>query len=127
MPFTAIGTIGDTKRLPELLTGVVIPTRTTQALWHDPPPEVGVNPVVDVAPGVTQVVNPQLLTAMSTTHPERFSVSLPPNPEGLRVAVSSQLSGLFPGLGVVCLIVDIIDIANTTIVAVIERTGEIGL
>jgi len=125
--FAVIGIIDDTKRLPELLAGVVIPTRTAQALWHDPPPEAKVNLVVDVAPGAAQVVGPQLLTAMSATHPERFSVSLPPSPEGLRAAVNSQLSGLFLGLGVVCLIVGMIGIANTTIVAVIERTGEIGL
>lgn len=127
VPFTVIGIIDDTKRLPELLAGVVIPTRTAQALWHDPPPEAKVNLVVDVAPGAAQVVGPQLPTAMSATHPERFSVSLPPSPEGLRAAVNSQLSGLFLGLGVVCLIVGMIGIANTTIVAVIERTGEIGL
>ena len=51
MPFTVIGIIDDTKRLPELLAGVVISTRTAQALWHDPPPEAKVNLVVDVAPG----------------------------------------------------------------------------
>ncbi len=127
VPFTVIGIIDDTKRLPELLAGVVIPTRTAQALWHDPPPEAKVNLVVDVAPGAAQVVGPQLPTAMSATQPELFSVSLPPSPEGLRAAVNSQLSGLFLGLGVVCLIVGMIGIANTTIVAVIERTGEIGL
>ncbi|MDO5092366.1 MAG: ABC transporter permease [Propionibacteriaceae bacterium] len=125
--FTVIGIIDDTTRLPELLADVVVPLQTAHALWHDPVPEAQINLIVGVEAGAAEVVGPQLPVAMSATQPERFDVTLPPNPKGLRAAVDAQLSSLFLGLGAVCLIVGMIGIANTTIVAVIERTGEIGL
>lgn len=128
MRFTVIGIISDTVRMPGLLGGVVIPTGTAFDLWHDPEPSSdGLRLVVDVEPGAAPVVGRQLPLALSATSPEEFAVALPPDPQGLRASVDAQLSGLFLGLGAVCLIVGMIGIANTTIVAVIERTGEIGL
>lgn len=125
--FTVIGIIGDTARMAGLLSGVAIPTGTAHKVWHDPTPEDDPTLVVDVQPGAAEVVGAQLPLALSPAAPQRFVVALPPDPQGLRAAVSGQLSGLFLGLGAVCLVVGMIGIANTTIVAVIERTGEIGL
>lgn len=125
--FTVIGIIDDTVRLPELLSSVVVPTTTAHELWHDPAPELQVDLVVDVEPGAAPVVGGQLPLARSATHPESFGVTLPPDPTGLRETVDAQLSGLFLVLAGVCLVVGMVGIANTTVVAVMERTGEIGL
>ncbi|WGT47125.1 ABC transporter permease [Tessaracoccus lacteus] len=125
--FTVIGIIDDTLRMPGLLAGIIIPTGTAHLLWNDPTPESEAQVILDVDPGAAPVVGQQLPLAMSATTPDRFSVALPPDPQGLRASVDAQLSGLFLGLGAVCLVVGMIGIANTTIVAVIERTGEIGL
>jgi putative ABC transport system permease protein len=125
--FTVIGIIDDTQRLPELLSAVVVPMTTAHVLWHDPMPEMQVDLVVDVEPGAGPIVGQQLPLAMSATHPNRFSVTLPPDPTSLRETVDAQLSGLFLVLAVVCLVVGMVGIANTTVVAVMERTGEIGL
>lgn len=51
----------------------------------------------------------------------------PPNPRDLREAVAADLSGLFFVLAGICLVVGAIGIANTTLVAVLERVPEIGL
>jgi ABC-type antimicrobial peptide transport system permease subunit len=48
----------------------------------------------------------------------------PPDPRSLRDQVSTDLSGLFLLLAAVCLIIGAVGIANTTLVAVMERTGE---
>lgn len=125
--FSVIGIVDDTSRLPDLITGVTIPTSTARALWRDPPPDSEIELVLDVDPGAAPVAGPQLPVALSATDPGRYSVSLPPDPTGLRQTVDAQLSGLFLVLAAVCLVVGMIGIANTTIVAVMERTGEIGL
>lgn len=127
IPFTVIGIISDTQRLPELLSAVTIPATTAHQLWSDPSPEEIITLAVVVEPGAATVVGEQLPLAMSATTAQDFTVQLPPDPNGLRESVSQQLSGLFIILALVCLIVGIIGIANTTFVSVIERTGEIGL
>jgi putative ABC transport system permease protein len=45
----------------------------------------------------------------------------------LRVTVAVAQSGLFLLLAAICLVIGALGIANTTLVAILERTGEIGL
>ncbi len=126
VPFTVIGIISDTARLPELLSAVLIPATTARELWHDPKSDA-VTFYVGVRAGAANVVADQLPIALSPTQPELFGVKRPPNPDGLRQSIDKQLSGLFLMLAAVCLVIGIIGIANTAFVAVMERTGEIGL
>lgn len=125
--FTVIGILGSADRHPELLNSIVVPSTTARALWGDP---AGGDPPagwVQVDRGSGQVVAKQLAAATSSTTPERFEVIPPPDPRKLRGAISSDLQGLFLILAVVCLIVGMVGIANTTFVTVMERLGEIGL
>src|SRR5690606_3895129 len=51
----------------------------------------------------------------------------PPEPQSLRRGVADDLSVLFLLLAAVSLVIGAVGIANTTMVAVLERTSEIGL
>ena len=51
----------------------------------------------------------------------------PPNPQNLQGEVSADLEGLYLILALISLLIGAVGIANTTLVAVLERTEEIGL
>lgn len=125
--FTVIGIIGSVARHPELLSGIVIPASTSRSLWGDPTPEEEPTGWIEVRRGAGDVVAAQLAVAISSTAPERFHVVPPPDPKHLRGTISSDLQTLFLILALVCLIVGMVGIANTTFVTVLERVGEIGL
>ena len=127
IPFSVVGIIDDVQRMPELLGAVVIPAHTALQLWGEPQDPSLVALSVAVAPGAAHIVGDQLPTAVTATHPDEFEVHYPPDPEGLRESINGQLQLLFIVLAGVCLVIGIIGITNTTFIAVVERTGEIGL
>ena len=49
-------------------------------------------------------------------------VTSPPNPQNLQSEVSGDLAGLFLILALISLLIGAVGIANTTLVAVLERT-----
>lgn len=124
--FSVIGIVDDTQRLPELLGAVAIPAATALNLWG---PALASEPTLltEVRPGAALVVGDQLPLAISPSTPDEFHVQLPPDPQGLRTSIDTQLQVLFITLAAVCLGIGITGIANTTFIAVVERTGEIGL
>lgn len=126
-PFTVVGIIKDTRRMPELLGSVIIPASTAMSLWPAPSGDEDPTLSVSVVPGAATVVGAQLPLALSATSPDEYVVQLPPDPQGLRQSVDQQLQVLFIALAGVCLVIGVIGIANTTFIAVVERTGEIGL
>jgi putative ABC transport system permease protein len=68
-----------------------------------------------------------LPTAASPGAPEAVQVSRPSDALAARAAADDTLTGLLLGLGAVALLVGGVGIANTMVVAVLERRGEIGL
>jgi putative ABC transport system permease protein len=74
---------------------------------------------------------PQVATetelALDLAHPDSFRVIPPPDPKSLHTEVTGDLNQLFLLLAAICLFIGTVGIANTTLVAVLERTGEIGL
>ncbi|HMR48305.1 MAG TPA: ABC transporter permease [Arachnia sp.] len=123
--FAVAGVLTDVVAHPELLTAVAIPQSVAVELFPRAHSEATLWVTTEM--GAAQVVGAQIATALDPSFPDTLQVTTPPDPLELRESVASDLTTLFVLLGVACLIVGMVSIANTTFVAVIERTPEIGL
>ncbi|MFF3258730.1 ABC transporter permease [Streptomyces sp. NPDC002932] len=125
-PFTVTGIIENTERKADLLLSVVVPRTTAEKVWG--PPEGGsATMLVSTELGAAQQVARLAPTALRPDHPEYLKALPPPDPRLLRSSVGDDLNQLFLLLAGICLIIGAVGIANTTLVSVLERTGEIGL
>ncbi|MEU2793840.1 ABC transporter permease [Streptomyces sp. NPDC007100] len=124
--FTVIGIVDDLERKPELLMSVLVPRTTAEHLWG-PPGDERANMLVATELGAARQIADEAPTALRPEHPDYFKAAAPPDPKALRSAVGDDLGQLFLLLAGVCLVIGSVGIANTTLVAVMERTGEIGL
>jgi len=125
--FTVIGIVDDMQRHADALAQVIVPSTTAVSLWGDPIPTQPARMIIETASGATAVVGQQVPVALRPDRPDLLRPNVPPDPRTLRDAVNTDLSSLFLILALVCLIVGMVGIANTTFVAVIERVPEIGL
>ncbi|WP_308130078.1 ABC transporter permease [Kitasatospora aureofaciens] len=129
VPYTVIGIYSDVRRRPGALLGLVIPASTALERYGNPAPQPdrGAQGLVATRVGAASVVAAQIPLALRPDAPDAFTVVPPPDPHSLQDGVTSDLTGLFLALAGICLLVGAVGIANTTLVAVLERTEEIGL
>jgi putative ABC transport system permease protein len=127
VPLTVVGIVEAVERQPDLLLSVIVPRHSAEALWGPPGSAGPAHLLVETRVGAARVVAAQLPLALRPDAPEAFTVGAPPDPTSLREQVSSDLWVLFVLLAAVALIVGAVGIANTTLVAVLERVPEIGL
>ncbi|MFJ1751597.1 ABC transporter permease [Kitasatospora sp. NPDC088134] len=125
-PFTVIGIVDDVQRRAGTLLSVTVPRSTALGLWG-PPARERAHMLVSTELGAARQIAAEARVALDPVHPERFEVVPPPDPRALRGSVASDLDQLFLLLAAVCLTIGTVGIANTTLVSVMERTGEIGL
>lgn len=125
--FTVVGIIDDSVRNPELLLAVAVPRGTAEQLWGPPSPKTAATLEVSTKVGAANQVADEIPAAVAPTQMTSISVTPPPDPRQLRDEVSNDLGSLLIGLALICLFVGAVGIANTTLVAVVERTAEIGL
>ncbi|WP_405899605.1 ABC transporter permease [Streptomyces sp. NBC_00727] len=126
--FTVIGLISDVERKSDLLMSVVVPQTAAQDLWGLPGRDSDrAKMLISTRIGAASQIASETALALDPAHPERFKVIPPPDPKTLRSNVSSDLDQLLLLLATVCLVIGSVGIANTTLVAVMERTSEIGL
>lgn len=126
--FTVTGIVDDVDRHPELLSAVMVPRGTAERLWGtdydtSQPPRM----VIETELGAGSLIASQAAVALRPDQPDGFAVTAPPDPRTLRDQVTSDLSGLFLVLAGVSLVIGAAGIANTMVVAVLERVPEIGL
>ncbi|MEU5287872.1 ABC transporter permease [Streptomyces sp. CA-278952] len=123
--FLVIGIVADVQREADLLLSVVVPHATATQIWGVPRGNARMLISTDLG-AATQVAS-EAPSAISPNHPDYFKAVPPPDPRTLRTEVSRDLDQLFLLLAVICLFIGTLGIANTTLVSVLERTGEIGL
>lgn len=127
-PFTVVGIVNAAPDLPTTLLSVLIPSSVAAADFPEPDPSAApATMVVRTRVGAAQIVAAQLPTAIRPDKPNVFTVTAPPDPHTLKAAVSSDLASLYLALATVALFIGAVGIANTTLVAVVERQQEIGL
>ncbi|WNI16185.1 ABC transporter permease [Actinacidiphila sp. ITFR-21] len=124
--YTVVGVLSDVRRLPQMLLGMVVPTSTALRAYG-PPVDSPAQALIHTLPGAGRLIAHQAPLALRPDKPQVFTAVPSPDPHGLRDEVGSDLSGLFLIRAAVCLVVGAVGIANTTLAAVLERTGEIGL
>ncbi len=125
--YTVVGIVADTRRLPLLLSAVVLPASTALERYGPPDPSTPATVLVRTRVGAAQVVADQAPVALRPDAPGLLVAVAPPDPDDLRSGVTRNVDGLLVALASVALLIGALGIANTTLVAVVERTGEIGL
>jgi ABC-type antimicrobial peptide transport system permease subunit len=119
-----VGILDDALREPKLLSSVIIPNGTAQALFG----LEGVEQVlIRTEIGATELIASQAAIALYPNDPERLYVAAPTASTAAKSAIAEDVNALFLVLGGVSLLIGAIGIANVTLVSVLERVGEIGL
>ncbi|MEV0189832.1 ABC transporter permease [Kitasatospora purpeofusca] len=125
-PFVVIGILADVRRRPDLLSSVIIPRAAAEELWG-PPGDDPARMLITTQLGAATQIASEVPLALRPDHPDHLRVTPPPDPRSLRSGVENDLGQLFLLLAAICLVIGAVGIANTTLVAVLERSGEIGL
>ena len=128
---TVIGVLTSAPRRPELLSAALVTPGTALSLSRvvsgpgatTLPHEVTIKVRTGAARAVAEVAPLELLP----TDPGRLTTEVPPSPAEFRQQVQGDLGTVFYVLGAVSLLLGLLGIANSGMVAGMQRRGEFGL
>jgi putative ABC transport system permease protein len=123
--FTVIGILNPVPLAPELDLGALIG-------WPAARRYIGVGADITTVytrtdPDAVEAVRDLLARTASPVRPNEVDVSRPSDALAAQAAADKTFTGLLLGLGAVALLVGGIGVANTMVIAVLERRSEIGL
>lgn len=123
--WTVVGVLAPVALAPELDSSVLIgwPAATTYLGFDGHPTTVYTRSVESQVEAVQAV----LAATASPSAPDQVKVSRPSDALAAHRAASATFTALLLGLGAVALLVGGIGVANTMVISVLERRGEIGL
>jgi len=128
VPFSVIGIETATARVPDTLLAVVIPERAAiRMLGERALSSSDRRMIVHTDVGAAERVAEQVPLALTPADPGSVTAVLAQRPTKLQDRISQQLQLLFIAVAAILLLVGTIGIANTTLIAVLERVPEIGL
>jgi putative ABC transport system permease protein len=125
--YTVIGILGNDQRDPENLLSVLIPDQTAMENYGPPSSQNPAQMLIETKLGAAKLIASQAPTALRPDQPALLQAIAPPDPHTLQNTVNGNLNSLFLLLAALTLVIGTVGIANTTLVAVMERIGEIGL
>ena len=125
--YTVVGILATVARNPDALLKVIIPEKTAISIYGLPSPDAPPSMLIETKLGAASLIAKQAPLALRPDQPGLLQAVPPPDPHQLRDAVAGNLDSLFLLLAGITLLIGAVGIANTTLVAVMERVGEIGL
>jgi putative ABC transport system permease protein len=124
VPLTIIGIVNQVTQQNQVLDGIMVPPDEGLVVGSSVgPPSI----IVQTKLGAAQIIGDEGPYALSPDDPAAIVAQVPPNPSTLRLKIESSVSGLLLVLALVSLMIGLVAIANTTLLSVFQRTGEIGL
>ena len=122
--FTVVGVLAPVELAPELDRSALIGWSAARGLGFDGHPTTIYERSRDEA---VEAVRSVLAATVNPGDPQEVEVSRPSDALAAKAATDNAFSGLLLGLGAVALLVGGVGVANTMVIAVLERRGEIGL
>ena len=124
--YLVIGIIDADARLPDILTSAVIPVSSAIRDFGTTPDQQ-FQGLVDVRPGSAAQVARESVFALRPDMPDSLQALAPPDPSTFRNVVESDVASLVFASSVVVLLIGAFVIANSGLIAVIERRHEIAV
>lgn len=125
--FTVVGIATSAARDPAAAATIYVPASTARNAFGAPLAYAPASMLIWTQLGAADQVADEAALALRPDRPELIAATHPPAASPTRADVLASLNSMFVVLAALSLVVGAVGIANTTLVAVVERTSEIGL